>query len=345
MKTLAEKKANGKTPASTTNGSGNGFQAIPLRKLHSNPNQPRQIWDKGDDEEGKTKLERLAESIKVEGILQPLIVTPQNGGFMIVCGERRYRASKIAKLDKVPCVVRNGLDEKSILELSITENLQREDLTPIDEAKAIKALIEKCKYSQAQVGHKLGLSVAAVNYKLSLLKLSPELQRDVKNGKLSETDGRTIVQAIRKVEPAKRDKAMTAVKERIDKARAANAGKPLSTKEVRTVARTTAEQRVRVGASTSKGTPKTKVEKAKPPTPKEKKQASKFAKAVTLAEKAFLPFAQVALTGETGLRFGQVLHALLPKTGETVRKVNVFLTRMLEHLNEAKRRAMVSKIQ
>jgi len=115
-----------------------------------------------------------------------------------VCGERRYRAAKLAKLETVPCVVKPNLDDKAILELSITENLQREDLTPIDEAKAIKALMQKCGYSQAQVGVKLGLSVAAINYKLSLLDLSPDLQKDIRKGALSETQGRTIVQAVRK---------------------------------------------------------------------------------------------------------------------------------------------------
>jgi len=349
MKAIQDKKVETPKPPSAPSAvlpaSSNGYQVIPLAKLQSNPNQPRQTWDEGDDEEGKTKLEQLAQSIKTEGILQPLVVTPRNGWFMIVCGERRYRAAKLAKLDHVPCIVRPGLDDKSMLELAITENLQREDLTPIDEAKAIKALVTKCGYSQAQVGHKLGLSVASVNYKLSLLELSPDLQRDIKKGVLSETQGRTIVQAIRKVEPDKRNGTMTTIKERIEKAKASQPSKKLSTKDVRTVAKTTAAQHVRVGASTVKGTPKTKLEKPKPPTPKEKAQAKKFIKAVSTIEKVCLPFAQVVLTSDTGVRFGQVLHATAPKAAETVRKVGVFLTRMQEHLNEAKRRALVSRIQ
>ena len=77
----------------------NGYQLLSLSKLRSNPNQPRQVWDSGDDEEGKTKLERLADSIKAEGILQPLVVTPRNGGFTIICGERRFRAAKLLKLE------------------------------------------------------------------------------------------------------------------------------------------------------------------------------------------------------------------------------------------------------
>jgi ParB family chromosome partitioning protein len=345
MKATLQKEVPKPTAQPIPQASTNGYQLIPVLKLHSNPNQPRQVWDEGDDEEGKTKLERLAESIRSEGILQPLVVTPRNGSFLIVCGERRYRAAKLAKLDQVPCIVKHSLDDKAVLELSITENLQREDLTPIDEAKAIKALMTKCGYSQARVGERLGLSVAAVNYKLSLLDLSPDLQKDVKKGALTETQGRTIVQAVRSVPAAKRPDAMASIKDRLAKTKAAKPGQKLSTKDVRTVAKTTAEQHVRVGASTVKGTPKPKPEQPKPPTPKEKVQASKFAKVMGSAEKSFLPFAQLVLTSDTGVRFGQVLNIVAPRTAEGVRKVNVFLARMLEHLNEAKRRALVSKIQ
>lgn len=344
MNAVKEKKP--ETPKAVPSAtSGNGYHVLPLTRLHSNPNQPRQVWDGGDDEEGKTKLERLAESIKAEGILQPLVVTPRNGSFMIVCGERRYRAAKIAKLNEVPCVVRPELDDKSMLELSITENLQREDLTPIDEAKAVRALIEKCGYTQTKIAQRLGLSVAAVNIKLSLLNLSPALQKDIRKGTLSETQGREIVRAVNKVEPAKRDAAMSSIKDRIEKAKAANHGKPLGTKDVRTVAKTTADQHVRVGASTVKGTPKSMPEKPQPPSPKEKAQAEKFAKTMLAVENACVPFAQIALTSDSGVRFGQVLHAVASKTAETVRRVNIFLTRMLEHLNESRRRALVSKIQ
>jgi ParB/RepB/Spo0J family partition protein len=342
MKAVAEKVVR---KATQSNGSSNGYQLLSIAKLQSNPNQPRQVWEEGDDEEGKTKLERLAESIKVEGILQPLVVTQRNGHFLIVCGERRYRAAKLAKLNEVPCVVRQNLDDKAILELAITENLQREDLTPIDEAKAIKALIQKCGYTQTQIAQRLGLSVAAINIKLSLCTLSSALQKDIKRGAISETQGREIVRAVNKVEPAKRDSAMAAIKERIEKAKQSRPGQKLSTKDVRTVAKTTAEHHVRVGASTVKGTPRPKPQKPQPPTPKEKTQAMKFDKAMAGVEKALLPFAQLVLTSETGVRFAHIMHSVVPKTPELVRKVNVFLTRMLEHLNEAKRRALVSKIQ
>lgn len=319
----------------------NGYKHIALCKLHSNPNQPRQAWDDGDDEEGKTKLERLAESIKAEGILQPLVVTPRNGSFMIVCGERRYRAAKLLKLSDVPCIVREGIDDKMMLELAITENLQRQDLTAIDEAKAIKGLIDKCGYTQTAVGKRLGLSVAAINMKLQLLKLSPDIQKDIHKGVLSETQGREIAHAVNKVEPAKRDETMKTIKERIHKAQQAN-GK-LSTKDVKSVARTTVD-RVRVGASTVKGTPKAKI-KVLPPNPKEKEHGKKFVDALLKAEKLFGPVAKGVDTQQAGVRLGQVLTHVKPDVAELAKRLSNFLTRTLEFINEAKRQALANRVQ
>ncbi len=308
----------------------NGYQLVPIGKLQSNPNQPRQTWDNGDDEEGKTKLERLAESIKAEGILQPLVVTPKNGHYLIVCGERRYRAAKLVQLAELPCIVRANLDDKAILELSITENLQREDLTPIDEAKAIKALIDKCGYSQHQVSKRLGISVASVNIKLSLLNLTPDLQKDIKKGQLSETQGREIIRAANKVTPDKRNTVMQSIREKLAKAKAEKPN--LSTKDVKTIAKHTVKT-----ASTVKGTPAG--HKPKAITPQEKQFASKFAKAITLVDKTLSQFAGV------DSRFGDVIHQVTPKTADTLRKANQHTTKMLELVNEAKRRALASKIQ
>jgi ParB/RepB/Spo0J family partition protein len=319
----------------------NGFKHIPLAKLHSNPNQPRQVWDEGDDEEGKTKLERLADSIKAEGILQPLVVTPRNGGFVIICGERRYRAAKLAKLTQVPCIVREGIDDKSMLELAITENLQREGLTAIDEAKAVKALMDQCGYTQTSVGKRLGLSVAAVNIKLSLLSLSPELQKEIRKGELSETQGREIARAVNKVEPAKRPEAMKAIKDRIDKAKTTKGR--LNTKDVKTVAKTTAEH-VRTGASTVKGTPKPPV-RVFPPNPKEKAHGKKFVDALIKAEKLFIPVAKGIDTRTAGARLGQVLTHVKPDIAELAKRLANFLTRTLEFINESKRQALANRVQ
>lgn len=118
-----------------------GFQMIPLGKLISNPDQPRKSWDIMDAE-GVDTIKRLADSIKAEGIIQPLVVTPKESKFLIVCGERRFRAAKKAGLKEAPSIVKKDLSDTQILEISITENLQREDLTPVDEAHAIRTLMD-----------------------------------------------------------------------------------------------------------------------------------------------------------------------------------------------------------
>ena len=87
-----------------------GVRLLLVSKLESNPNQPRQEWDHSKDGSGKTKLERLAESIRAEGILQPLVLTPHNDKYTIVCGERQFRAARLLKLNEVPCIVRPDLD-------------------------------------------------------------------------------------------------------------------------------------------------------------------------------------------------------------------------------------------
>lgn len=108
-------------------------------------------------------------------------------------------------MKEVPCIVREGLTPVQMLELNLVENLQREDLTPMDEAHAYKALMEKCGYTQAALATKLGISGAMISYKLSLLDLSPGLQKQVAAGKLSETDGRHIAQAVKRIDGPQKD--------------------------------------------------------------------------------------------------------------------------------------------
>ena len=207
--------------ASEPDSNGNGAIAsaparmmIPLDKLKPNPDQARQTWDTTKDETGKDAIDRLAESIKNTGLLNDLVVTPQGEYYMIVCGERRYRAIKKHNLMKeVPCVVRENLTPVQILEISIVENLQRVDLTPIDEAQAYKALMEKCAYTQATLATKLGISGAMISYKLSLLNLTAPLQKMVATGKISETDGRSIAQTVSRIQgPAKEEQRAAALK-------------------------------------------------------------------------------------------------------------------------------------
>ena len=189
-------------------------QFIPLEKLKPNPDQVRQTWDTTKDEAGQTGLDRLAESIRNQGLLSELVVMPQGDCFLIVCGERRYRAIKNHNLMKeVPCIVRENLTPVQMLEMNLVENLQREDLTPIDEAHAYQALMAKCGYTQATLAKKLGISGAMISYKLSLLNLSTPLQKMVAQGKISETDGRHIVQHVNRIQgPQKAEQRAAALK-------------------------------------------------------------------------------------------------------------------------------------
>ena len=217
---------------------------IPLEKLKPNADQARQTWDTSKDEDGKSALDRLAESIRQNGLLNDLIVTPEGDHYLIVCGERRYRAIRNHKLmAEVPCIVRDGLTIAQQLELNIVENLQREDLTPIDEANAYKALMEKCGYTQANLAKRLAISPAMISYRLSLLDLSPGLQKDIAKGRLSETDGRTIAQAVKRIEGPqanqKRQEALSTIEKELKVATTNPKTGKVETPDVKRVAQAT----------------------------------------------------------------------------------------------------------
>lgn len=236
-------------------------RAIPIDQLEPSPNNPRRTWTKDKDDVGHTSLERLAQSIREQGILQPLVVIPHNGKYHIVCGERRFRAVKEhTDLKEVPCVVRTDLDDKNSLEVSLTENLQREDLSPMDTAHAYNELITKCGYTARAIAKKLGVSPAAISQRLSLLKLSPELQSDVHQGKLTESQGTAIAHAVNKQPIEKRQAALRDIKHKVDVARSRRP--KLDTKDVKTIAKATATRK-----------PKPKIA---PATPKELKAMQAF---------------------------------------------------------------------
>lgn len=139
---------------------------IPIESITPNPEQPRKHFD-------LAALEELAESIKTRGILQPIIVTKRDDFYLLVAGERRYRASKIAGLTKIPCVVNSD----NPLEIAIIENLQREDLTAVEEAEGLKALAEKYKYTHLKLAATVGKSRITITEMMSLTKL-PSVIRD-----------------------------------------------------------------------------------------------------------------------------------------------------------------------
>lgn len=164
----------------------NGVMEIDIDKIQPNPNQPRKNFD-------QEALDDLACSIKVHGVIQPIVVNKAEGGkYLIIAGERRYRASKIAGLKTIPAIIKNYTD-KQIKEISIIENLQREDLNPIEAARAIKQLMEEYKLTQETVSERIGKSRSNIANTLRLLNLYPEVVTMVEKGLLSAGHARCLV--------------------------------------------------------------------------------------------------------------------------------------------------------
>jgi ParB family chromosome partitioning protein len=159
---------------------------ISIDRIKPNPNQPR----KHIKEE---TLKELAESIKQKGIIQPIIVREKEGHYEIIAGERRWRAAQIAGLQEIPVVIRNDISELESLELALIENIQREDLNPIDLALAYNELIEKYNLTQEELAKILGKSRSAIANTLRLLKLPEEIKNHIISGKLSEGHGRVLL--------------------------------------------------------------------------------------------------------------------------------------------------------
>lgn len=162
-----------------------GVLELRIDEVHPNPNQPRKNFD-------QTALEELAQSIKNHGVIQPLVVNKEDDGYMIIAGERRWRASKIAGLEYVPCIVKN-YTEKQIKEIALIENLQREDLNPVEAAKAIKQLMDEYNFTQEIVADRIGKSRPNVTNLLRLLSLYPDVLKLVENGRLSAGHARCLV--------------------------------------------------------------------------------------------------------------------------------------------------------
>lgn len=157
---------------------------IPLTDIDTNIAQPRQDFD-------EAALKELADSIREVGVLQPVLVVENKGRYRIVAGERRFRAARMAGLTAVPCIVRSfSADEQ--LEAALIENLQREDLNPMEEAQAIRALMDAAGYTQEQVASRLGKSRPAVANVLRLLTLPDEVQDMVRQGLLSAGHARVL---------------------------------------------------------------------------------------------------------------------------------------------------------
>ena len=154
-----------------------GIVELELEKIFPNPDQPRKHFD-------EDKLIDLAESIKEHGVLQPIIVTPRDDKYMIIAGERRFRATNRAGLKTIPALIRE-LDDEKIMELALIENVQRDDLNPIEEARAYELLQTRYGYTQDKLAKRMGKSRSAIANSTRLLGLPEDVQQLVQDGKLS----------------------------------------------------------------------------------------------------------------------------------------------------------------
>ena len=159
---------------------------MPLNKISANPNQPRKNFD-------EQALKELSDSIRKHGVIMPIVVNDnKDGTYMIIAGERRFRATKLAGLNSIPVVIRN-YSAREIKEISLIENLQREDLNPIEAATAMKQLMVDYKLTQDELAERIGKSRPAIANTLRLLNLCPEVIELVAEGQLSAGHARTIV--------------------------------------------------------------------------------------------------------------------------------------------------------
>ncbi len=165
-----------------------GVQKIPLDKIIPNRYQPRKTFN-------EESLQGLAESLKQHGLTQPIVVVydPGMDKYELVVGERRFRASQLAGFTEIDCIIHSKLDDKQMCALALIENIQREDLNPIETALGYKSLMQKFMISQTELGEYCGKSKAAVSNSLRLLNLEPEIQEAIKNGDISEGHGRALL--------------------------------------------------------------------------------------------------------------------------------------------------------
>jgi ParB family transcriptional regulator, chromosome partitioning protein len=155
-----------------------------LNEIRSNPYQPRKFFD-------ETALQELADSIKIHGVVQPIIVKKSVKGYELIAGERRTKAAKLAGLTTIPAIVRDFNDEE-MMEIALIENIQRENLNPIEEANAYQNIINSTKMTQEEIAEKFGKSRSYITNILGLLKLPQDIQKLVENNSISMSHARTL---------------------------------------------------------------------------------------------------------------------------------------------------------
>ncbi len=183
---LMNEKSNGLSFVSRK--SGGAITYLPVQNLSPNPFQPRKVFD--DD-----SMKDLVRSVEVKGILQPILVRPKKNTtnlFEIIAGERRWRAAQHANFMEIPAIIKNFSD-REILEVAIIENLQREDMNSMDEARGFQSLSDKFGYTYKEIASKIGKSQSYVSNVIRLLNLSPEIQKKVQKGEMSASHARALL--------------------------------------------------------------------------------------------------------------------------------------------------------
>lgn len=163
----------------------NGVSIVRISEVEPNPDQPRKAFE-------NEALEALAESISQHGIIQPIVVRPRDGMYMIVTGERRWRAARMAGLSEVPVMIIEA-DDKKAAELALVENIQRKDLNPVEEAQAYADLIEEYSYTQEEISKKVGKSRSSIANSLRLLDLPDAVLEKLAQGELSEGHAKVLL--------------------------------------------------------------------------------------------------------------------------------------------------------
>ena len=182
---IVNKNTENKKPANDTQAASEGWVNLDINKVEPNREQPRKTFD-------EDKLLELSESIKKHGVIEPIVVVKRDDYYQIIAGERRWRASKMAGIKEVPVRIMD-LTEEEIVQISLIENIQREDLNPIEEALAYKQLIDRFGYKQDEVAEIVSKSRTVITNSMRLLKLDEKVQQMVIDGTLSSGHARTIL--------------------------------------------------------------------------------------------------------------------------------------------------------
>ena len=173
-------------PAKVTSPEKGGVLYLDIDRIKPNKHQPREEFD----QEG---LEGLASSLKEKGFIQPIVVRSSPGGYEVIAGERRLRASKLLKINKIPAIIREASDDES-LELALIENVQRKGLNPIEEARAYQYLLNNFNLTQDQISQRVGKARASIANTIRLLKLPADIQGEIRKGAISFAHGRLLLE-------------------------------------------------------------------------------------------------------------------------------------------------------